>query len=129
MMMIDAKLWQAYANVRFAFESPLRKRSFAIITAWNPKSQRLSNNENCVNNQRLQQSLINYDWSKVVVGDYNFDWYEESFAVSIPLDTALQMARDFGQNAIYYVIDDELMLHSCVDDEVTSLGSLQEKLT
>ena len=49
--------------------------------------------------------------------------------MSIPLDTALQMARDFGQNAIYYVIDDELMLHSCVDDEVTSLGSLQEKLT
>ncbi|QSA18706.1 DUF3293 domain-containing protein [Vibrio furnissii] len=127
-MMIDKKLWQAYPNVRFAFKSPLRKRSFAIITAWNPKSQRLSNNENCVNNQRLQQKLMNYDWSEVVVGDDHFDWFEESFAVVMPLDTALQLARDFDQNAIYYVMNDELMLHSCIDDEVTSLGSLQEKL-
>ncbi len=127
-MTIDKKLWQAYSHVRFAFESPLRKRSFAIITAWNPKSQRLSNNENCVNNQRLQQKLMNYDWSEVVVGDDHFDWFEESFAVVMPLDTALQLARDFDQNAIYYVMNDELMLHSCIDGRVVSLGSLQEKL-
>ncbi|WP_158108088.1 DUF3293 domain-containing protein [Vibrio furnissii] len=127
-MTIDKKLWQAYSRVRFAFESPLRKRSFAIITAWNPKSQRLSNNENCVNNQRLQQKLMNYDWSEVVVGDDHFDWFEESFAVVMPLDTALQLARDFDQNAIYYVMNDELMLHSCIDGRAVSLGSLQEKI-
>ena len=59
-MKINANLWQAYSNVKF--DSNIK--SFfenAIITAWNPESDKLSEYENCVNNQRLQNELIGYD--------------------------------------------------------------------
>ncbi|MVE88105.1 DUF3293 domain-containing protein, partial [Vibrio cholerae] len=101
MIKIDASLWLAYQSVKFAFEKPVNWPFYCIITAWNPESIRLSDDENCVNNQRLQQCLIDYDWVKVRVGDAHFHWFEESFAVVMPLSEARKLAQRFAQNAIY----------------------------
>ncbi|WP_099611839.1 DUF3293 domain-containing protein [Vibrio fujianensis] len=127
--MIDNKLWQAYTQVAFRFLSRPVKQEFAVITAWNPQSLRLSDNENRKNNQRLQHDLIGYDWVDVLVGDNGFSWYEESFAVCLPLAEAKKLAVKYAQNAIYYVVNDELTLHSCVSRQILCLGSLSEKRT
>ena len=125
--MMDKMLWRAYSQVTFRFSALPTQEAFAVLTAWNPKSVRLSDNENRINNQRLQQALIGYDWVGLLVGDEDFCWYEESFAVCMLLVEAQNLARKFAQNAIYYVINDELTLHSCVDNQVLYLGSLSEK--
>lgn len=125
--MIDKKLWRAYAQIRFHFSALPSKAEFAVITAWNPRSLRLSDNENRQKNQHLQQYLIGYDWVEFLVGGEDFCWYEESFAVCMPLIEAKKLAMKFDQNAIYYVINDELTLHACVGEQRLHLGSLSEK--
>ncbi|HHI5410605.1 TPA: DUF3293 domain-containing protein [Vibrio metoecus] len=127
MMTIYASLWQAYKSVSFSFEKPVNWSFYCIITAWNPRSIHLSDDENCVNNQRLQQCLIDYDWVKVRVGDAHFHWFEDSFAVAMPLSEARLLAQRFAQNAIYYVQDRELYLCSCVDDHELYLGPIQNQ--
>lgn len=126
--MIEPRLWQTYQNVCFCFENENLFDSFAVITAWNPKSIRLSENENYVNNLRLQQAIANYDWNEVRVGDPGFDWFEDSFAVAMPLAAALRLAKEFGQNAIYYVTDGELWLHACASRQAYCLGPLRNKI-
>ncbi len=123
-MKINANLWRSYSDVKFDFKYQITLKNYAIITAWNPKSEKLSHYENCVNNQRLQNELKGYDWSLVYVGDSNFDWYEESFAVAIPLELALHLGRLFQQNAIYYVSQNQLYLYSCIGHQYENLGDL-----
>ncbi|MZI91766.1 DUF3293 domain-containing protein [Vibrio sp. CAIM 722] len=127
-MQINSHLWQAYSSVRFDFKAVINAECYAVITAWNPGSERLSHNENCLNNHRLQLKLNDYDWVSVVVGDPDFQWFEESFAVAMPLEAALDLALTFKQNAIYFVRNGALYLYSCVDSHVVQLGSLEEKL-
>lgn len=132
MMKINAKLWQAYSTVKFDLQHKITFENYAIITAWNPESAKLSQYENCVNNQHLQNELIGYDWYSVRVGDPDFNWFEESFAVNMPLDMALKLGNVFRQNAIYYVCNDMvcndmvcndiLYLHSCIGKQQECLG-------
>lgn len=127
-MKIDAQLWQYYSEVKFDFEEPFLNDCYAVITAWNPQSRRLSHNENRLNNQRLQLKLIDYDWVSVTVGDAKFEWFEESFAVAMELGMALDLARTFEQNAIYYVRSNILYLYSCVDLQHISLGNIEKMI-
>ncbi|WP_165312195.1 DUF3293 domain-containing protein [Vibrio ziniensis] len=122
MMKINASLWQTYSNVKFDLQHKITFESYAIITAWNPESDKLSQYENCVNNQHLQNELISYDWYSVRVGDPDFYWFEESFAVNMPLEKALKLGRAYRQNAIYYVCNDILYLHSCKGEQQECLG-------
>ncbi|CAM3515968.1 hypothetical protein VA7868_00813 [Vibrio aerogenes CECT 7868] len=126
--MIDETLWAAYASSCFDFKSPIFARNFSIITAWNPESQQLPESENCANNKRLLEKICQYEWACVRVGDIQFKWIEESFAVAADLETSLQIAREFGQNAIYYVRQGQLFLYACVDVRVDHLGLLSEKI-
>ncbi|WP_068712195.1 DUF3293 domain-containing protein [Vibrio tritonius] len=128
MMKINAHLWQSYSEVKFDFEQDFLTKCYTVITAWNPRSQKLSHSENCLNNQRLQDELVDYDWVSVTVGDAKFEWFEESFAVAMELESALELARTFEQNAIYYVRNNILYLYSCVDSQYLSLGNIQEKI-
>lgn len=121
-MKINANLWQAYSNVKFDLQHKMAFENYAIITAWNPESDKLSEYENCVNNQRLQNELIGYDWCSVRVGDPEFYWFEQSFAVNMPLDKALALGRVYRQNAIYYVCNNMLYLHSCKGELRECLG-------
>ncbi|MBC3616746.1 DUF3293 domain-containing protein [Vibrio metschnikovii] len=127
--MINENLWYAYTQVTLVFPTRSIEGNFAIITAWNPRSVCLSEDENRRNNRRLQQALIGYDLTDVIVGNDDFSWYEESFAVVMPLADAVVLAGQFAQNALYYVQDGQVILQSCLDHQRFNLGLLSSKIT
>jgi hypothetical protein len=90
---------------------------FAIITAWNPKSIWLSKSDNDRNNQHLAQEVSHTCWCSVQVGNKDFSWFEESFAVQISQHEALELGRKYQQNAIYYVEGERLFLLSCLEEQ------------
>ncbi len=115
-MKIDAQLLAAYSDPYFRFRHKCLCDSFAVITAWNPSSERLATNENKIKNQRLRQEINHNYFVEVLVGDKTFSWVEESFAVDISELEAINLARKFGQNAIYFVEGKTLYLISCLED-------------
>ncbi|MDW6001712.1 DUF3293 domain-containing protein [Vibrio mangrovi] len=125
---IDDVLWQAYASTHFLFYQDFNVPEYAIITAWNPKSRLLSYQDNRSNNEQLCQCFSDNYWAMVLAGDKAFEWVEESFAVAICLELALNLARQFEQNAIFYVRDETVFLHSCIDSRCDELGALSERI-
>ncbi|NOH80589.1 DUF3293 domain-containing protein [Vibrio sp. RE86] len=126
--MIDSQLWQAYSNPFFRFSKVPQGSSFAIITAWNPASVWLSQEENDRNNQHLAQDIDHTYFSMVDVGDESFSWVETSFAVEMTLQRSLELGKKYGQNAIYFIEGERLFLISC-DKEQTkvSLGNWRDR--
>ncbi|MDV6252496.1 DUF3293 domain-containing protein [Vibrio sp. EA2] len=110
---IDASLWNAYANSFFRFETKWNVLSYVVITAWNPYSNLLSKEDNCIINQTLEKRLKHINYVPVVVGDRTFEWYEESFAAEISIENAISLANEFQQNAIYYVSHGDIYLIAC----------------
>ncbi|AGV18456.1 Protein of uncharacterised function (DUF3293) [Vibrio alginolyticus] len=126
---IDASLWNAYSESFFRFEAEWRVSNYAVITAWNPYSNLRSKEENSINNHALEKQLQHVNYAPVTVGDSAFTWYEESFAVELSPEVAVELASDFQQNAIYYVINDQLYLIACSQPKVFhTLGSLKPRL-
>lgn len=126
--MIDISLWKIYLTTCFKMEKIFPLSSFAIITAWNPRSKLTSHCLNRTNNQRLQHRLKGYDWIQLLAGDPEFIWTEESIAVEMDLSTALTIGREFEQNAIFYVQDGELWLHACFDMQAVNMGPFAERV-
>ncbi|BDR14544.1 DUF3293 domain-containing protein [Vibrio sp. STUT-A11] len=112
---IDASLWNAYANSFFRFETKWNVLTYVVITAWNPYSNLLSKEDNCIINQKLERRLKHVNYVPVTVGDSTFEWYEESFAAQISIEDAIALANEFQQNAIYYVSHGDLYLIACSD--------------
>lgn len=119
--MIDSQLWQAYSNPYFRFSRVPQVSSFAIITAWNPASVWLSQEDNDRNNQYLAQDIDHTYLSMVDVGDESFSWVETSFAVEMTLQRSLELGKKYGQNAIYFIEGERLFLISC-DKEQTKVS-------
>ncbi|MBU2897222.1 DUF3293 domain-containing protein [Vibrio hepatarius] len=127
-MAIDKFLWQQYSDPYFTFVHPLVFEEFAILTAWNPYSQWQSKVENDRSNHSLVEEFGHTYFSEVYVGDRNFSWVETSFAVVISEQHALYLGQKYKQNAIYYVINDELYLLSCLADQTkVYLGSYLQR--
>ncbi len=126
---IDASLWNYYSNSVFRFESEWSVLSYVVITAWNPYSNLRSKEDNCITNQELQKRLRHVNHALVTVGDREFTWYEESFAVELSIDDAVSLANEFQQNAIYYVTCGELYLIACTEpDKKHYIGKLSDWL-
>lgn len=126
--MIDAELWQAYCDPYFSFSAPPKSATFAIITAWNPRSVCLSESDNDLNNQHLAQEIDHTCYTSVRVGNQNFTWSEASFAVDISLEQALILGQKYHQNAIYYVEGEWLYLVSCLEEQSkVLLGRWQDR--
>ncbi|MFY2509640.1 DUF3293 domain-containing protein [Vibrio pectenicida] len=127
-MVIDELLWQQYSDPYFKFTHSLGFEEFAIITAWNPNSQWQPKVENDRSNHSLVEEFGHTYFSEVYVGDRNFNWVETSFAVVISEQQALYLGQKYQQNAIYYVMNDELFLLSCLADQTkVSLGSCLQR--
>ncbi|NVC63488.1 DUF3293 domain-containing protein [Vibrio sp. 05-20-BW147] len=121
---VDAALWHAYSTSFFHFSDKWEVESFAIITACNPASVLRSKAENCISNQRMKARIDGLHFCSVIVADQACSWSEESFAVETNLNNALNLAREFEQNAIYFVERGELFLVSCLSDQrKESIGS------
>lgn len=78
--------------------------SFAIITAWNPASRRLPDEENAARNRDLEADLVRLGHAPVAcVGVGRDGWSEPSFLVpGIALDEALALGRRYEQNAVVW---------------------------
>lgn len=123
------ELWEKYKDVFFFLNKELMFDSYAIITAWNPSSQWVSNRENQRANQSLQEKFDGFKYCKLWVGDLKRIWLEESFAVELPQNLAIELGKKYHQNAIYYVKNDELYLISCVENNYSErIGNLSQRL-
>lgn len=123
--MMDERLWQAYCEMDYYVHSlqltilvgqrhaELDKylaswgaRSFAFLTAWNPRSQPLPDDANRQRNLQLEQQLhaAGYRYLAGAGISRSQAWPpEESFLViDIPRTTSLELAASFEQNAIVY---------------------------
>lgn len=126
---IDASLWNAYSESFFRFHAEWKVTSYAVITAWNPYSNLRSKEENCISNHKLEKQLNHVKYVPVTVGDQAFEWFEESYAAELTPKAAIALANQYQQNAIYYVIDDELYLIACANPEVMhKLGAITPRL-
>ncbi|WP_051180874.1 DUF3293 domain-containing protein [Thermithiobacillus tepidarius DSM 3134] len=83
---------------------PCLRRPFALITAWNPRSQPLDREANDARQRLLLEQLAARGWSHLPArGEGRDGWREESAAVfGLRLDEALELARVFGQHAIVW---------------------------
>ncbi|MEK8088267.1 DUF3293 domain-containing protein [Thermithiobacillus plumbiphilus] len=93
--------------VTFRIGGPLPdclRRPFALVTAWNPRSVPLNRELNESRHAALRAQLDLEDWKYLPArGEGTNSWVEESLAIlDIPLERALKLARQFGQNAIVW---------------------------
>lgn len=127
-MSISTELWERYKDVYFFSNRELSFSQFAVITACNPLSIRVSNDENSRKNRTFENKLKNFNYCKLLVGDLKRTWLEESFAVEIPQYLAIELGKMAHQNAIYYVKNDELYLISCLENNILEkIGYLSQK--
>jgi hypothetical protein len=78
-------------------------RSFAIITAHNPRSEAFSKEENDKRHQQLLERVQqnNYRFDSSVGASPDGSWQEEGVVIfDIEVATALKIGRDFEQHAI-----------------------------
>lgn len=128
-MNINSKLWRHYRDVYFFINSELNLSQFAIITAWNPYSIKLSKEQNEKKNNALEQKFNDFNYCKLLVGDLKRTWLEESFAVEIPQNLAIELGKMVNQNAIYYVKNNQLYLISCLENNGSEMiGTLSQKI-
>ncbi|MGR5236126.1 DUF3293 domain-containing protein [Vibrio alfacsensis] len=126
---IDARLWNAYAGSMFRFNAQWQVSSYSVLTAWNPYSNQRSKEENCISNQMLEKRLKHVNYVPVAVGEPSFEWYEESYAAELSPTEAIVLAREFHQNAIYYVANGVLYLIACVEPLARKkIGTIEERL-
>ena len=105
-------LWENYKKIRFIapFEPP-HWPAFAIITAWNPASQPVSERRNLRRERALWRQLE----GKILAGPLwgaspDEQWQESSLVVALALEQACELAARFDQNALYWVEEGKLWL-------------------
>ncbi|MCK6262423.1 DUF3293 domain-containing protein [Vibrio sp. ZSDE26] len=126
-MEIDAYLWSLYQDPYFIFSNEPYSKRYAIITGWNRFGKKQSHQDNLLQNEQLLASLPNVEVVGVLVGNDDFSWYEESYAIAIEKDSARELAKKYAQNAIYFVEKGELTLLSCLDERETPIGQIKAR--
>jgi Protein of unknown function (DUF3293) len=98
-------------------QSGKRLASFAVITAWNPEGQLQSREANDLLDQQLTRRLESFASPKVRADGCSTDFKhrESGWAVGIPREQAVEIGREFGQIAIFWVENDTLFLLPCID--------------
>lgn len=125
-MKVNQQLWQSYSEPYFHFSNQYEAATFAIITAWNPESKRLSDIDNKQRNEALKEELTGLHMQTMWAGNRDFSWKEESFAVAISRERAIELGKKYQQNAIYFIERERLFLLSCLEDATeTELGYFQ----
>lgn len=93
-------------------------RPFAIITAHNPRSERLSDAENQERHEELEREIqkLSLEYTPSTGASPDGTWVEEGFAVfDIALDSALELGRKYGQHAILWGEGERVALAWCED--------------
>ncbi|OOE98355.1 DUF3293 domain-containing protein [Salinivibrio sp. IB643] len=105
-------LWKTYQSIAFHAPQAPDAAAFAILTAFNPRSQPLSDNENYLRNERLAKAMTQAGlrYWPMNGGAPDGSWFEPGFAVAIASSDAVALAKTWEQNAIYWVENDTLWL-------------------
>lgn len=91
-------------------------RKFAIITAHNPRSERLSSKENAQRHAELGRDLktLGLEHTPSTGESPDGTWVEEGFAVfDVGLEQALELGRKYGQYAILWGEGEKVALAWC----------------
>jgi len=98
-----------------AWPSGFRAEIF-VITAWNPHSQPLHDNENRVRQEALESELLRLELWPAVGLDPNSKYREEGVAVSgLPELEAIALCARYDQNAIFTWTPVAWSILSCTD--------------
>ncbi|CAH0532655.1 hypothetical protein VST7929_00495 [Vibrio stylophorae] len=123
-------LWQSYFDIQFQFDAPLQGTAFAILTAWNPKSQPLSLAENQQRNLALVEQLTaqQLGFQRMNGGATDGSWFEPGFALFCSRQQAHKIAAHWQQNAIYWVENGRLYLDPVLmaSFSITELGEFAD---
>lgn len=106
-------LWEKYKAVKFRIGASFPNyQAFAIVTAYNPASIVCSDKVNRIKQQKLCRYLSNKQlgFCDIVAGNHDFSYFEPSLAVETEVMQAMNLAKLYRQNAIYYVEDENLFL-------------------
>ncbi|MCT7940761.1 MULTISPECIES: DUF3293 domain-containing protein [Shewanella] len=126
-------LWQDYQKTEFLLTQPLSNDfSFAIVTAHNPLGSVLTPSQNRLRDRALQSKILEYrsPYRCLIGAAPDLSHMEKSWAIFIDKDQALELGREFGQHAIYYVNQGLLSLIACFEphrDEVP-MGLFHQRL-
>ena len=96
-------------------------RAFTLVTAQNPQSTPLSEEENRERNGKLERQLLtkNYDYGPSLGKSTDGSWEEAGFTVfDLSLDEALELGRQFGQHAVVYGEGNHVALAWCEDERL-----------
>jgi len=131
--MDDGALWSAYQRVVFRLVDTLpRAMDCMIITADYPRGQAVDEEQRQHRAAQLYATLSLYSRLYRLYGcSADFTHCELSFAASgMMLSKALEIARDYQQNALYQVHNDRLYLHGCLmaDKRRVALGAFSQRL-
>lgn len=103
---------------------------FSILTACNPLGQTMSAAENQEHDARLRlwiQKRRYWHW-RVIGGSADFRHAEQGFAIVLPLLKVLAAGREFHQEAIFHVENDDLSILACRGDARQKLGSWRARI-
>jgi hypothetical protein len=92
--------------------------AFFIITAANPYSKQLNENENCERDSRLEMMLkeANYEYLRAVGRNLENTWREPGWAVNTSDETAMiGLAKAFEQNAIFRITQTGREIVNCLN--------------
>ena len=122
-----------YAKTRFrgGISQTDRPDTFAILTAFATTGEVWSEERNRDANAKLQRSLESIPcWMIDATGYSPEDGHAEpGWAADLPLEIALQIGREFLQDAIFWVADGELFVVGCAaESQPRSLGEFEARL-
>lgn len=102
---------------------------FAIITAYNPMDQKLSDHENKLRNDNLLKRISRNFFLEIFGSSPDQCHQEPSFAFISNLKDAIEVGKEFQQRAIYYVSHGNLQLIECNTGITIELGKFNDRLS
>ncbi|XOV79554.1 MAG: DUF3293 domain-containing protein [Aestuariibacter sp.] len=129
-----SQLWEQYQQVKFRWPNkPMEQSSYAILTAYNPRSQVQDQIINRIKQQKLTTYLManKLGFTHILCGDEGFSYCEPSIAAHVDINKATNLASIYRQNAFYWVTDGELWLYPALLNEVSAehMGAFDDFLT
>lgn len=125
-------LIQLYSDIQFklADKSALSLHiPFAILTAWNPKSEEHDMAFNEAQNRLLAEDLSSVYFTDISGCSPSGDYEEAGFLAEISKPLAIGLAEKYHQNAIYWVENDELhLVPVLLDFDEITIGRFSDKV-
>jgi hypothetical protein len=103
---------------------------FHIITAWNPKRivPETQNNEADAR-LRSQLELEHFEHFRIAGCSEDLTHQEASWGIiGVPSERAIQIGRQYGQNAVMEIVKGEVFIVSCETLERQSIGEFQPRV-